>query len=261
MNVFSQIIIGFIAVIHIYIFWLEMFAWTTRGRKVFKTIPTDMFEKTKVMAANQGLYNGFLAAGLLWSLFITDVTWSENVAIFFLSCVLVAGIYGTITVSKRIFFVQSVPAILGLLSLINFSNDIEKKDIISNKKQVVINEFKKTDNFKKTRSYTDKIIIKHYKLDKPAVLENLSNIVWQNTIKDKNEIFEFNSLFDNVKNGGYCCCYKTNYTVTFYKNNQELQTYNVDNISFKNKILFFDKSYQTSYEIPFKKWDEFLSKI
>lgn len=118
MNVFSQIIIGFIAVIHIYIFWLEMFAWTTRGRKVFKTIPTDMFEKTKVMAANQGLYNGFLAAGLLWSLFITDVTWSKNVAIFFLSCVLVAGIYGTITVSKRIFFVQSVPAILGLLSLL-----------------------------------------------------------------------------------------------------------------------------------------------
>lgn len=118
MNVFSQIIIGFIAVIHIYIFWLEMFAWTTRGRKVFKTIPTDMFEKTKVMAVNQGLYNGFLAAGLLWSLFITDVTWSKNVAIFFLSCVLVAGIFGTITVSKRIFFVQSVPAILGLLSLL-----------------------------------------------------------------------------------------------------------------------------------------------
>jgi putative membrane protein len=109
-------IIGFIAVLHIYILWLEMFAWTTRGRKVFKAIPEDQFEKTKVMAANQGLYNGFLAAGLLWSLLITDVDWSRNIALFFLSCVLVAGIYGALTASKRIFFVQAVPAILGLLS-------------------------------------------------------------------------------------------------------------------------------------------------
>lgn len=112
----SQFIIGFIAALHIYILWLEMFAWTTRARKVFKTIPEDQFEKTKVMAANQGLYNGFLAAGLIWSLLITNVDWSKNIAIFFLSCVLVAGIYGAMTASKRIFFVQAVPAILGLLS-------------------------------------------------------------------------------------------------------------------------------------------------
>ncbi|MGL2964171.1 DUF1304 domain-containing protein [Flavobacterium sp. RSB2_4_14] len=118
MTLLSQIIIGFVAVLHLYILWLEMFAWTTRGRKVFKTIPADQFEKTKVMAANQGLYNGFLAAGLIWSLFITDISWSKNVAIFFLFCVLVAGIYGAITVSKRIFFVQSIPAILGLLSML-----------------------------------------------------------------------------------------------------------------------------------------------
>ncbi|NNT71492.1 DUF1304 domain-containing protein [Flavobacterium sp. IMCC34852] len=118
MNILSQIIIGFIAVLHIYILWLEMFAWTTRGRKVFKTIPADQFEKTKVMAANQGLYNGFLAAGLIWSLLITNVVWSLNVALFFLGCVLVAGIYGALTASKRIFFVQAVPAILGLFSLL-----------------------------------------------------------------------------------------------------------------------------------------------
>jgi putative membrane protein len=118
MTLLTQIMIGFVAFIHLYILWLEMFAWTTRGRKVFKTIPADQFEKTKVMAANQGLYNGFLVAGLIWSLFITDVSWSKNVAIFFLSCVLVAGIYGAITVSKRIFFVQSIPAILGLLSML-----------------------------------------------------------------------------------------------------------------------------------------------
>ena len=116
MNILSQLIVGFIAVLHIYIMWLEMFAWTTRAKKVFKTIPDEQFEKTKVMAANQGLYNGFLAAGLIWSLIITDTTWNQNIAIFFLSCVLIAGIYGAMTASKRIFFVQAVPAILGLLS-------------------------------------------------------------------------------------------------------------------------------------------------
>lgn len=113
----SKIIIGFVAFIHLYILWLEMFVWTTRGRKVFKTIPPDQFEKTKVMAANQGLYNGFLAFGLIWSLCISDDVWSKNVAIFFFSCVLIAGIYGAVTVSKRIFYVQGIPAILGLLSL------------------------------------------------------------------------------------------------------------------------------------------------
>lgn len=118
MNITSQLIVGFIACIHLYILWLEMFAWTTRAKKVFKTIPEDQFQKTKVMAANQGLYNGFLAAGLIWSFFITDINWSKNIASFFLICILVAGIYGAITVSKRIFYVQSVPAILGILSLL-----------------------------------------------------------------------------------------------------------------------------------------------
>lgn len=118
MNTLSQIIVGFIAILHIYILWLEMFAWTTRAKKVFKTIPEEQFEKTKVLAANQGLYNGFLAGGLVWSLVITDATWSKNVALFFLGCVLVAGIYGAMTASKRIFFVQAVPAILGILSVV-----------------------------------------------------------------------------------------------------------------------------------------------
>lgn len=118
MNLLSKIIVGFVAFIHLYILWLEMFVWTTKARKVFKTIPSDMFEKTKVMAANQGLYNGFLAAGLIWSLFISNEIWTKNVALFFLSCILVAGIYGAFTVSKRIFYVQSIPAILGILSLL-----------------------------------------------------------------------------------------------------------------------------------------------
>lgn len=118
MNVLSQIIIGLVAFIHIYILWLEMFVWTSVGKKVFKTIPEDMFDKTKVMAANQGLYNGFLAAGLIWSLLITDEVWSINTAMFFLNCVLIAGIYGAFTVSKKIFFVQAMPAILGILTLL-----------------------------------------------------------------------------------------------------------------------------------------------
>ena len=118
MTLLSQFIVGFIAIVHLYILWLEMFAWLTRGPKVFRTIPPDLFEKTKVMAANQGLYNGFLAAGLIWSLLISDAAWSKNVALFFLGCVLIAGIYGAMTASKRILLVQAVPSAIGLLSLL-----------------------------------------------------------------------------------------------------------------------------------------------
>ena len=115
MNLISQLIIGFIAVLHLYILWLEMFAWTTKAPKVFKNFPKDLFPKTVTLAANQGLYNGFLSAGLIWSLLITDAAWSKNVAYFFLGCVIVAGIYGALTASKRIFVVQALPAIIALL--------------------------------------------------------------------------------------------------------------------------------------------------
>ena len=117
MTLVSKIIIGFIALLHLYIVWLEMFVWTTRAKKVFKSVPEEMFEKTKQMAGNQGLYNGFLAAGLIWSRQICDVQWSIHIATFFLGCVFVAGVYGAITVQKSILMVQSVPAALGLLSL------------------------------------------------------------------------------------------------------------------------------------------------
>jgi len=117
MHIAAKIIIAFVALIHIYILWLEMFAWMTKARKVFRTLPQDMFAPTKSMAANQGLYNGFLAAGLIWSLLITDAVWSINVAAFFLGCVLVAGLYGAYSVQKKIFYVQGIPAILGLLAL------------------------------------------------------------------------------------------------------------------------------------------------
>lgn len=120
MHLIPKIIIAFIAIVHIYILWLEMFAWTTRARKVFRGFPPELFEKTKPMAANQGLYNGFLAAGLIWSLIITDAAWSTNVAAFFLGCVFIAGVYGAVTVQKKILYVQAVPALLGLISLYCF---------------------------------------------------------------------------------------------------------------------------------------------
>ncbi len=118
MAIAIKILIALIALIHIYILWFEMFAWTTRGRKVFRNFPADLFEKTKTMAANQGLYNGFLAAGLIWPFFITNVEWQTNVSLFFLSCVAVAGIYGTLTADKKIFFVQALPALIAILLIL-----------------------------------------------------------------------------------------------------------------------------------------------
>jgi len=114
MILLANIFVGIVALIHLYIVWLEMFAWTTRGRKVFKHFPGELFEPTKALAANQGLYNGFLAAGLIWSFFIHDVVWQDYVRLFFLSCVAIAGIYGAITADKKIFFVQALPALIAL---------------------------------------------------------------------------------------------------------------------------------------------------
>ncbi|MEM1320727.1 MAG: DUF1304 domain-containing protein [Bacteroidota bacterium] len=116
MAILAKILVGLVAVEHIYILWLEMFGWTTRGPKVFRSIPRDLFEPTKALAANQGLYNGFLAAGLIWSLLISNPEWSANVAIFFLGCVSIAGTFGAITAEQRsIFYIQAVPAILALI--------------------------------------------------------------------------------------------------------------------------------------------------
>jgi len=118
MIIFIKCLIGFIAFLHLYFLYLEMFAWTTRGPKVFKSLPKESFETTKVMAGNQGLYNGFLAAGLIWSLCIGDMVWAKNVSMFFLICVMVAGIYGMMTASKRIFFIQALPAIIALIFIL-----------------------------------------------------------------------------------------------------------------------------------------------
>lgn len=118
METLIKIVVGLIAFIHCYILWFEMFAWETKGKKVFRKFPEDLFGQTKEMAANQGLYNGFLAAGLIWTFFIHNTEWNTNVSLFFLSCVFVAGIYGALTVEKKIFFVQSIPAISAIVLIL-----------------------------------------------------------------------------------------------------------------------------------------------
>ncbi len=115
MSILAMILVACIAALHVYIAWFEMCAWETRGPKVFSSFPAELFKPTKAMAANQGLYNGFLAAGLLWSLFIGDAAWQQSIAVFFLLCVAIAGIYGAMSVSKRILYVQAVPAGVALL--------------------------------------------------------------------------------------------------------------------------------------------------
>ena len=114
MRIIGLILVALIAAIHLYIAYFEIFAWETRGPEVFSSLAPDLFTPTVAMAANQGLYNAFLAAGLIWALLIKDRTWQLNVATCFLLFVLTPGVFGAITVSIRIFFVQSIPAILAL---------------------------------------------------------------------------------------------------------------------------------------------------
>lgn len=118
MLLLAKILIAIVALEHLYFMYFEMFAWETIGKKTFKAIPAELFKPTKALAANQGLYNGFLAAGLIWSLFISDDVWRFNVTIFFLACVAIAGIYGAITASKKIFFVQALPAIAAIIVML-----------------------------------------------------------------------------------------------------------------------------------------------
>ncbi len=120
MHIVSKILIGLVALIHSYILIFEMFMWESRGPNVFKSMAPELFTHPDVqlLAANQGLYNGFLAAGLFWALFfIKNNDWKRNVATFFLLCVAVAGIYGAMTASKHIVLIQTVPALLALFSL------------------------------------------------------------------------------------------------------------------------------------------------
>ncbi len=109
----SQVLTGLVAALHVYFLVLEMFLWTTPfGQKTFKRSAADQ-EATKILAANQGLYNGFLAAGLVWSLFATEGL-AIPLRVFFLACVVVAGLYGAATAAKSILYVQAIPAAAAL---------------------------------------------------------------------------------------------------------------------------------------------------
>lgn len=112
MSLIANIVVGLIGVLHVYILVLEMFLWDKpAGMKAFGNTQAAA-TATKVLAANQGLYNGFLAAGLFWGLSLGAV--GTSVKVFFLLCVLVAGLYGAATASRKILFIQAIPAAIGL---------------------------------------------------------------------------------------------------------------------------------------------------
>ena len=107
----SKVLAGVVAALHVYFLVLEMFLWATPyGQKTFKRSAAEQ-ESTKILAANQGLYNGFLAAGLCWTLYTDDLA----VRMFFFGCIAIAGIYGAATAAKQILFVQAIPAAIGLV--------------------------------------------------------------------------------------------------------------------------------------------------
>ena len=113
-NIVAGVLVGLVAALHLYFLVLEMFLWTApRTRAAFGTT-AEFAAASKALAANQGLYNGFLAAGLVWGL----IDGNFGFQVFFLACVIVAGIYGAVTASRRILFVQAVPGALALAAVL-----------------------------------------------------------------------------------------------------------------------------------------------
>ena len=115
MSMIGKIAIGLVGLLHVYILILEMFLWTKpAGLRAFRLTP-EQAQSSRVLAMNQGLYNGFLAAGLFWSLLAGEHGFM--IAIFFLTCVIVAGIFGGITAGRKIIYVQALPALVALILL------------------------------------------------------------------------------------------------------------------------------------------------
>lgn len=115
LSILAGIMVALVAIEHLYILVMEMFLWTTpRVMKTFGTTP-ELAQSTSSMAANQGLYNGFLAAGLIWSLLHPDAGFAHQLAIFFLICVIVAALYGGLSVKRSILLMQGLPAVIALL--------------------------------------------------------------------------------------------------------------------------------------------------
>ena len=119
LQILEVFLVAFVALSHVGFLVLEMFYWQTpKGQKIFK-IDAEFAKKSAALAANQGLYNGFLAAGLFWGLIVGGVE-GQHLKIFFLTCVVIAGIYGGFTASKNIFKVQALPGFLALLAVCFF---------------------------------------------------------------------------------------------------------------------------------------------
>jgi putative membrane protein len=114
----AMILVGLVALLHVYILLLEVVWWDTpRGHRAFGLSP-DFARQTKVLATNQGVYNGFLAAGLIWGLVHPDPAFAWQIQLFFLACVAVAGIVGAVTSSRKILFIQTVPAVIAVIVVV-----------------------------------------------------------------------------------------------------------------------------------------------
>ncbi|WP_420842225.1 DUF1304 domain-containing protein [Devosia lacusdianchii] len=117
MSIVASVLVALVALLHIYILVLEMFLWTgPRGQKAFGLTP-EFAQQTKALAANQGLYNGFLAAGLIWGLLHPAPEFAWQIQMFFLTCVAVAGLFGAATASRKILFIQTIPAVIAMLAV------------------------------------------------------------------------------------------------------------------------------------------------
>ncbi len=120
LNQVANVFVALIALLHVYILVLEMFLWATpRGRRAFGTTQ-EFAEQSKVLAANQGLYNGFLAAGLVWGLTLGPA--GDSVKLFFLGCVFVAGLYGGFTATRKILLIQAIPAAIAICVVLLAAN-------------------------------------------------------------------------------------------------------------------------------------------
>lgn len=118
METISKILVAVVAVEHLLFLYLEMFLWTTpTGMKTFG-MSKEVAESSKTLAANQGLYNGFLAAGLIWGIVHPDPVFGRQIQLFFLACVIVAGVYGGLTVKRTILIVQALPALIALVAVL-----------------------------------------------------------------------------------------------------------------------------------------------
>jgi putative membrane protein len=121
MQIIATIVIGIVALQHVFFLILEMFLWQKPlGRKTFR-MTAEQAKQTAVLAANQGLYNGFLAAGLVWAMMNPSEVFARQLALFFLGCVVVAACYGGYSVGRKILLIQGVPALVGLIVILSTS--------------------------------------------------------------------------------------------------------------------------------------------